>query len=326
VFDKTKLNLFKKFLEKAYPERDMDVQKIGKRFIMFQRDSIGCNDYILSGQYTYDQVLELNNMTGYSAGFGFCKEIGPVAFIGVPNPKCVQTSGYFMYEVQAYGQPINEDQYYFSQYTDEEAKQVSNYTVYGLGNPRILRGAAPVEKVKYFYDYRYMIRDEGIFKGTGLKSTDVLEMQIKLGETYDFYEARKFAYGSTGEFKGACGEDVPIQFAIVDEKQPVGILGLWMHYDNVMFKDVWAKDEDEPVNQSIRFISDEEAKKINDFKLYYFVPTHSFDTKKFVTEKIDRMLSGNFDFTMDGGVDYRLQSLPEKNTKVKVLSGQSNNV
>ena len=108
--------------------------------------------------------------------------MGPVAFIGVPNSKCVQTSGYFMHEVQAYGQPINEEQYYFSQYTDEEAKQVSNYTVYGLGNPRILRGAAPIEKVKYFYDYRYMIRDEGIFKGTGLESTDVLGNQFMYQE------------------------------------------------------------------------------------------------------------------------------------------------
>ena len=321
MFDKAKLKILKKLLEKAYPERDINVEKIGKHFIMTQGDTVGCNDFILDGQYTYDQVIELNKITGYSAGFGFCKELGPIAFIGVPNSDCVQKSGYFYYDVQEYGDSLKENQYYFEHYSDEDAKKIGNYTVYGMGDPRIFENAVPVKKIYYFNDYRNQRKDE--FK-EGFNS-DILEMEIKLGGTYGFYEARKFAYGSTGEFTGASGEDVPIQFAIVGENQPVGILGLWKHYDNSMFRDVWGTNENEPKAQPIRFISDDEAKKINQFKLYYFIPTHSFGKKKYTIEKKDRMFDSKFNFTMSDGTDYRLQELQRKQEKVKTLIKESNN-
>lgn len=321
MFEKAKSKLLKKFLEKAYPGRDIDVEKIGKFFIMTQGDTIGCNDFILEGQYSYDQVMELNKMTGYSAGFGFCRELGPIAFIGVPNPNCVQNSGYFRYDVQEYGDSLKEDEYYFEQYSEEDAKGIGNYTVYGRGDPRIFGNSVPVKKLNHFYDYRYQRKDE---RNEGFNS-DVLEMEIKLGGTYGFYEARKFAYGSTGEFTGASGEDVPIQFAVVGDNQPVGILGLWKHYDNSMFRDVWGANEDEPEAQPIHFISDEEAKKINQFKLYYFTPTHSFGRKQYVVEKQDRMFDKYFDFTMSDGTDYRLQELQKKQEKVKALINQPNN-
>ena len=311
MFEKTKLNILKKILETAEPNRDFDVEKIGKNFIKVNHDSVGCSDFILKGLYNYKQVLELNNITGFSAGFGYCKELGPIAFIGVPNPKCVQKSGYFNYKVQEYGNPINNDEYYFEQLADEDAKMIANYTVYGLGDPRIFENAVPIEKVKYFYDYRY--------KRKSKFDSDTLEMEISLGGTYGFYEARKFAYGSTGKFDGASGEDVPIQFAIVNENQPVGILGLWKHYDNVMFRDVWEFGHEEPEKLPIRFLSDEEAKKIKDFKLYYFVPTHSFGKKQFITEKIDRTLCKGFDFIMNDGTDYRLQNIEKEKVKEKVL-------
>ena len=320
MFDKAKLTILKKILEKTYPERDINVEKIGKYFIMTQGDIVGCNDFILEGQYTYDQVMELNKMTGYSAGFGFCKELGPIAFIGVPNSRCVQSSGYFDYEVQEYGESLKESQYYFEHYSDEDSKIISNYTVYGMGNPRVLENVAPIKKIKYFYDYRYQRKDE--FK-EGFNS-DVLEMDIRLGGTYGFYEARKFAYSSTSEFTGSSGEDVPIQFAIVGDNQPVGILGLWKLYDNSMFKDVWGSNEEEPETQPIRFISDKEAKKINEFKLYYFIPTHSFGKKQYVVEKQDRMLDRGFDFTMSDGIDYRLQEVQKNPEKVKTLIKQPN--
>ena len=86
---------------------------------------------------------------------------------------------------------------------------------------------------EFFKDYRYQRKDECFNKENF--NSDVLEMDIRLGGTYSFYETRKFAYGSTGEFKGSSGEDGPIQFAIVGENQPVGILELWKHYDNSMF-------------------------------------------------------------------------------------------
>lgn len=155
-------------------------------------------------------------------------------------------------------------------------------------------------------------------------NSDVLEMDIRLGGTYGFYEARKFAYGSTGEFTGSSGEDVPIQFAIVGNNQPVGILGLWKHYDNSMFREVWGSNEEEPETQPICFISDEEAKKINQFKLYYFKPTHSFGKKQYAVEKQDRMFDRGFDFVMSDGTDYRLQEVQNKQEKVKELTKQPN--
>ena len=316
MFEKTKLKILEKLLGVAYPNRDINVVRVGKNFILTQGDTVGCNDFILEGQYTYDQVMELNKMTGYSAGFGFCKELGPIAFIGVPNPNCVQNSGYFRYDVQEYGDSFKEDEYYFEHYNEEDAKKIGNYTVYGMGDPRILESAAPIKKLNNFYDYRYQRKDE--FK-EGFNS-DVLEMDIRLGGTYGFYEARKFAYGSTGEFKGASGEDVPIQFAIVGDNQPVGILDLFEHYDNSMFRDVWGRNESEPKTQPIRFISDEEAKKINKFKLYYFKPTHSFGKKQYVVEKQDRMLDRDFNFLMKDGTDYRLQEVQKKQIKVKTLT------
>lgn len=313
--DKKMSEIIKALILAANPGRNINVEKLGGRFIVTTNDSVGCNDYILKGKYTYDKVVELNTLTGGHAGFGYCEEIGPVAFIGVINSRHVQNSGYFKHKVQGYGDSINEDEYYFEQYTEEEAKKINNYTVYGAFDPRVLKGAAPIEKLKYFYDYRYKQKNE---KSENFNS-DVLEMDIRLGGLYDFYEAREFAYGSRGEFTGASGEDVPIQFAIVDEKYPVGIMDLWKHYANAEFKDVWGLGEKEPKTQSLRFLSDEEASKINCFKLYFFVPTHSFGTKKYVIEKKDRMLNKEFNFIMEDGSDYRLQEEPREKEKVKTL-------
>lgn len=313
--DKKILEFIKALILAANPGRSINVEKLGGRFIVTTNDSVGGSGYVLKGKYTYDKVVELNSLTGGHAGFGYCKEIGPVAFIGAINPRCVQKNGYFKYKVQEYGDSINEDEYYFEQYTEEEAKKISDYTVYGIFDPRELKGKAPVEKLNHFCDYRYKRKSE---KSEAFNS-DVLEMDIRLGGLYDFYEARKLAYGSAGEFTGASGEDVPIQFAIVDEKNPVGIMGLWKHYDNAEFKDVWGLGEEEPKTQSLRFLSDEEALKINCFKLYFFVPTHSFGTKKYVIEKKDRMLNKEFNFIMEDGTDYRLQELPREKEKVKTL-------
>ena len=277
--------------------------------------NVGCNDYILDGQYSYDQVIKLNKITGYSAGFGYCKELGPIAFIGVPNPECVQNSGYFFYDVQEYGDSFKREKYYFEQLNDKTAKLISNYTVYGMGDPRIFKNIVPIKKLDLYQDYRYKRKCE--FNDCFI--SDVLDMDIKLGGTYSFYEARQFAYGSTEEFKGASGEDVPIQFAIVGNNEPVGILGLWKHYNNSMFRDVWGSNEDEPKEKPIRFLKDEEASKIDNFKLYYFTPTHSYGEKQYIVEKKDRMFDKDFNFTMSDGTDYRLLNHPIYKEKVKTL-------
>lgn len=37
-------------------------------------------------------------------------------------------------------------QYYSEQLSDEEAKEIGNYTVYGMGDPRIFKNIVPIKK------------------------------------------------------------------------------------------------------------------------------------------------------------------------------------
>lgn len=332
VFDKAKVAIVKKIFESVFPDRDFDIENVGKSLFAFQHDAIGCcGDFLLEGQYTYDQVVELNKLTGYSAGFGFCKELGPVAFIGVPNRDAVQRSAYFDYEIEDYDAYLNGMnmrgpmyQYYSEQLSDEEAKEIGNYTVYGMGDPRIFKNIVPIKKTANFYDFRYKCKCCDEFDGK--LYSDVLEMEIKVDGTFSFYEARKFAYRSTGKFNRDCydsSRDVPIQFAIVGDNQPVGILNLYHQYNHTMFRDVWSPNEDEPEKLPMRFLSDEEAEKINNFQLYYFASPYGIRKKPLTAEKIDRTLYEDFDFIMSDGTDYRLQDVKKntnnQHTKVKTM-------
>lgn len=200
--------------KRANPERDVSVEKIGKHFFMHVRDSVGCNDYLLDGKYSYDEVVALNKLTGDHCGFGFCKELGPVAFIGVCNPHFCTTSGYFEYNVHE--------------------------------------------------------------------------------------------YGTTKDKDGFTGEEHPIQFAVVGEDQYVGIINLWEPENVLQFRDVWEYGCDEPKLQEIRFLSKEEAEKIDNFSLYVYVCPYSLTTKKYPIEKEDRTFDRRFKFRLPDGTDYRL--------------------
>ena len=119
--------ILKRLAKVTYPERDISVEKIGKRIFMFKLDTVGCNNYLLDGRYSYDEVIALNNLTGYLCGFGFCKEIGPVAFIGVCNPHFCTNSGYFQYNVHEYGTSRDDSEYYWEVYSDEVAREITEY-------------------------------------------------------------------------------------------------------------------------------------------------------------------------------------------------------
>lgn len=96
----------------VYPERDISVERIGRRFFLHPHDTAGCNDYLLEGTYSYDEVMKLNALTTYNAGFGFCSELEPVAFIGIsfnnnnlnfrliyiPNSKAIKEISVFVFE------------------------------------------------------------------------------------------------------------------------------------------------------------------------------------------------------------------------------------
>lgn len=286
----------------VYPERDISVEKIGKRFFMLAHDTVGCNDYLLDGQYSYDKVIALNNITGYHCGFGFCKEIGPVAFIGVINQHFCTTSGYFEYNVHEYGTSRDESEYYFEVYSDEIAKKIGNYTVYGFRGIEAVATKAPIAKMQYIYDSRYTCKK---VHGDN-KDKTIIEMDLKLSGTYSFAEARLLATGTTEDKERFTGEEHPIQFAVVGDGQYVGIINLWKHENDFQFRDVWEYGCDEPELQDIRFLSKEEAEKIDNFSLYVYVCPYSLKTKKYPIEKKDRTFDRRFKFLLSDGTDYRL--------------------
>lgn len=313
MFDKIKEKMLRKIAEKAYPGRKINVSKIGKRYFITCMDELGKrNDYKLKGTYNYKQVMALNDLTGHFASFGFCEGIGPVAFIGIPNPACINNSGYFRYNVHEYGTPLNDEKCYFECYSEEDAEHIGNYTVFGMHDPRVLDDAASIDKLDYIYDFRYKSKDASVDNLVH----NVLRMDAMLEGTYSFNEARKIAYGSTKKPDGYCGGQMPLQFAIVND-EPVGILNLWPQHEDKKFKDVWEISQEEPEEEPIHFISDEEACEINKFKLYIYQLPYSFDQSKYNLEKTDRTLDRRFNFVMEDGTDYRLQTL---GPKAKVLS------
>ncbi len=288
--------------KKANPERDVSVEKIGKHFFMHVRDSVGCNDYLLDGKYSYNQVVALNQLTGYHCGFGFCRELGPVAFIGVCNPHFCTTSGYFEYNVHEYGTLKDESEYYFEVYSDEVAKKIANYTVYGLFGLKEVANKVPISKMNYTYDSRYRCKKN---MGNNREKT-IIEMDLKLFGTYSFYDARLLATGTKKDKDVFTGEEHPIQFAVVGEDQYVGIINLWETENVLQFRDVWEYGCDEPELQKIRFLSKEEAKKIDDFSLYVYICPYSLTTKIYLIEKEDRTFNERFEFHLPDGKDYRL--------------------
>ena len=294
--------ILKRLAKVTYPERDISAEKIGKRIFMFKLDTVGCNNYLLDGRYSYDEVIALNNLTGYLCGFGFCKEIGPVAFIGVCNPHFCTNSGYFQYNVHEYGTSRDDSEYYWKVYSDEVAREIGNYTVYGFFGSEAVATKAPIAKMRYIYDSRYKCKKD---MGHNEEKT-IIEMDLKLSGTYSFDEARLLATGTTKDKDRFSGEEHPIQFAVVGDNQYVGIINLWEQDDNFKFRDVWEYGCDEPELQEMRFLSKNEAKKINNFSLYVYICPYSLQTKKYPIEKKDRTFDSRFNFHLPDGKDFRL--------------------
>lgn len=288
--------------QKAHPGRDVRVEKIGKHLFTHVKDKVGCNDYLLAGRYSYEEVVALNQLTGYQCGFGFCKEIGPVAFIGVCNPHFCTRSGYFEHTIYEYGTVEDREEYYFEVYSDEDAKKIGNYTVYGSLGLEAVATKAPIAKIQYIYDARYKCKKD---MGRN-KDKKIIEMDLKLSGTYSFYDARLLATGTTKDKDWFSGEEYPIQFAVVGRNQYVGIINLWAHEDDFQFRDVWEYSCDEPKLQEIRFLSKEEAEKIENFSLYVYICPHSVKAKQYPIEKRDRTFDRRFQFQLPDGTDYRL--------------------
>ena len=271
---------------------------------MFANDTTGCDHYLLEGTYSYDEVVKLNAITSHNASFGFCNEIGPVAFIGIPNPNCVGKNGFFQYNINEYGSGNDESEYYFKVYTDEEAKQIGNYTVYGLCtrgyNFEEICKNAKISKLCYAFDARY--------KAKTIEQSKIYDMDCKLIGKYDYDSAKLLATGTTGKKESFSGGEHCIYFATVGGNYHIGIIGLYEYDKDFMagFRDVWEYGCNQPEVQLVRILTDEEACRINDFHLYIYDYSYRCVCPKYHIEKYDRTLDKRFCFHLPDGSDYRL--------------------
>mgnify|MGYP004686490887 CR=1 FL=1 len=290
-----------KLVQKMHPERNISVEKIDGRFFWHRHDTTGCNSYLLEGTYSYDDVVKLNELTGGNAAFGICDELGSVAFIGMNNPNYVNKSGYFRCKVHAYGMPFDESEYYFKSYTEEEAKNIHNYKVYGGDGLREVAKVAKISQLNYHLDSRYTVKEATTSK--------VFNMDCKLKGVYSYNLAKLLATGSIREKDGYSGDEHPIVFAIIDDSKYVGIINMW-NSDKIFargFMDVWEYGTKKPNIQKIRFLSNEEASEVEDFELYiYNYACSGIGRDKYQIEKFDRTLDVKFNFHLPDGTDYRL--------------------
>lgn len=285
----------------AYPNRDISFEKIGGRMFFIAHDTVGSNIFLLEGTYSYDEVVKLNDLTTYHAAFGFCSELGPVAFIGIRNPNCVRKSGYFQYKVHAYGTPFDQSECYFKLFSEDDAKNIGNYTVYGSAGLSKVAEVAPISQIDYVSDSRFKAKDA--------VNRKIFDMDCKLKGVYSYNEAKLLSTGTIKEKGDYSGENHPIVFATLENGQHVGIINMWDSDKELVcgFRDVWEYGTEEPKIQTIRFLSKEEASKIRDFQLYVYDYSSSGNGRdKYKIEKYDRTLDRRFKFQLPDGKDYRL--------------------
>lgn len=180
-----------KMAKVVYPNRNIKVEKIGGHFIIRLYDVIRSKTYLLEGKYSYNEVIKLNDLIRGDARFGFCAELGPIAFIGTHYPNDLHQSGYFRYNVMEYGKPSDESEYYFEAYTDEEAKNIENYTVYGEHELEKVATVVPISKINYFWDSRW--------KAKNAYRPKVFDMDCKLKGVYSYKEAKILSTGTLKE-------------------------------------------------------------------------------------------------------------------------------
>lgn len=290
-----------KIAKLIYPKRNFKVVKVGGHFIIRLYDVIRCNTYLLEGKYSYDEVMKLTDSIQGDILFGFCNEIGPVALMEKYYPRDLHQSGYFRYNVMEYGKPYDEDEYYFEAYTDEEAKYIENYTVYGACELEEVAKLVPISKINYFLDSRWEAKNA--------YKPKVFDMDCKLKGVYSYKEAKILSTGTLKEKNGYSGEDHPIVFATIENGQHVGIINMWPSDIEMVrgFRDVWEYGSEEPKTQKISFLTKREAAKIKDYTLFvYNYCCSGIGRDKYQIEKYDRTLDKRFKFQLPDGTDYRL--------------------
>lgn len=289
--------IFQKLLNLVYPNRKLEAKKIGKRVFCVNHDVFSHFEYSLKGTHSYEEVQHLNELTGFSARYGFCPQKGAVAFIGIPNPNADKN---YFHEVDAYGEIHSNEEFEFQKYPEETARKIINYTVYGLNGINEIAPFVQFDKITSVCDSRY----KDVYHSREYR---VLKMKAKLEGTYTFYQTEKLANS-----QNRWAVDPSMAYATLEDGEHVAIMSFWYDRKDEAsgFRDVWESGKSEPATKGITFLTDEQARDIRDFSIYLYDYNFFYVPKKApAVVKLDRTLSPGFDFydTPDGK-DLRLSN------------------
>ena len=287
--------ILQNYLDSHYPNRDIQVLKTNGIYFIIVNDT-AIVSFSLKGTYRYEEVKELNKLTGGYVRYGFCPGDGPTALIGVPIRDGELP---FVIDASPYGEFPYTHKMLFNQYCDEDAKQVANYTVYGLNGIEALADKVKFDKIHYTYDARY---HEAVIS----HEKRVLKMNCKFdNEQYSFKECKYFA-----SHQPYFAINHSVAFAILEDGRHIALPGFsYERKDEALgFRDVWESHCDEPPVLGITFMTNKEAARFDDFEIYIYDYSYLCSPELVPRlAKVDRTLGRYFDFcNTPDGKDLRL--------------------
>lgn len=282
--------ILQKIYDKYYPDRDIQVLIVNEKVTLAVNDTAQAS-YSIKGTYRYEEVQKLNQFTNGFVQYGFCPGDGPTALIGLTDQ---DANLQFILDASPYGELPYTHRMVFNRYSDEDAKQVSNYTVYGLYGLFELSDIVKFDNIHFPYDARY----QGAVVS---QEPRILKMNCKFdNEQYSYKECKYFAsHQPYFEISHS------IAFATLENGRHIALPGF--SYDRkdeaLGFRDVWETYCEEPLIQEITFMTNKEASQYDDFEIYIYDYSYLSDpTLVPRLAKVDRTFSSGFDFcnTPDG--------------------------
>ncbi len=282
--------ILQKIYDKYYPDRDIQVLIVNGKVTLAVNDTAQAS-YSIKGTYRYEEVQKLNQFTNGFVQYGFCPGDGPTALIGLTDQ---DANLQFILDASPYGELPYTHRMVFNRYSDEDAKQVSNYTVYGLYGLFELSDIVKFDNIHFPYDARY----QGAVVS---QEPRILKMNCKFdNEQYSYKECKYFAsHQPYFEISHS------IAFATLENGRHIALPGF--SYDRkdeaLGFRDVWETYCEEPLIQEITFMTNKEASQYDDFEIYIYDYSYLSDpTLVPRLAKVDRTFSSGFDFcnTPDG--------------------------
>ena len=225
--------ILQKIYDKYYPDRDIQVLIVNGKVTLAINDTAQAS-YSIKGTYRYEEVQKLNQFTNGFVQYGFCPGDGPTALIGLTDQ---DANLQFILDASPYGELPYTHRMVFNRYSDEDAKQVSNYTVYGLYGLFELSDIVKFDNIHFPYDARYQ---EAVVS----QEPRILKMNCKFdNEQYSYKECKYFAsHQPYFEISHS------IAFATLEDGRHIALPGF--SYDRkdeaLGFRDVWESYCEEP--------------------------------------------------------------------------------